>query len=267
MNMKNILLLVFLGAAFDVVLWSSSASGDIVILNPSQDNSIYSENNNSNGAGPLFSGRTNTVPAVVLRRALVAFDLTSIPSGSTVDSVTLSLTQLRSRAATAEIYGLHRVSAAWGEGTSNGIGQGAAPTPGDATWNFRQFSTTNPLSWTTPGGDFAATSGIATIGTANNTYTFSSQLGLVADVQNWVNTPASNFGWILMPENETDNRDAREFGSRESALNQRPTLTVNFTAVPEPGSLILLGAVALVASAYRSRRSHLRRVSCNKTLK
>ena len=265
MIMKNILLLVFLGAAFDVVVWSSSASGDIVILNPSQDNSIYSENNNSNGAGPLFSGRTNTTPAVVLRRAFVAFGLTSIPSGSTVDSVTFSLTQVKSRAATAEIYGLHRVSAAWGEGTSNGIGQGAAPTPGDATWNFRQFSTTNPLSWTTPGGDFVATSGIATIGTVNNTYTFSSQLGLVADVQNWVNTPASNFGWILMPENETDNRDAREFGSRESALNERPTLTVNFTAVPEPGSLVLLGAVALVASAYQSRRRHLRRMSGIKT--
>lgn len=266
MIMKNILLMVFLSDTLIAASWVSSSAIADIVLNPNQDNSIYSENDNSNGAGPLFSGRTNTSPAVVLRRALVAFDLTGIPSGSTVDSVTFSLTQVKSRAATAEIYGLHRVSAAWGEGTSSGIGQGAAPTPGDATWNFRQFSTTTPLSWTTPGGDFAATSGIATIGTANNTYSFSSQLGLVADVQNWVNTPASNFGWILMPENETDNRDAREFGSRESALNQRPTLTVNFTAVPEPGSLVLLGAVALVASACRSRCRHLKRLSCNKTV-
>ena len=266
MIMKNNLLMVFLGAAFVIAEWGSSARGEIVILNPTKDNSIYSENNNSNGTGNLFSGRINTG---FLRRALLEFNFSSIPSGSTIDSVSLGLTQLRSGAAsTAETFELHRVSAAWGEGTSSGTGQGSAATPGDATWNFRQFSATTPLSWASPGGDFGATSGIATIAITNNTvYTFSSQSGMVADVQNWVNSPASNFGWILKLENETINRDARAFGSRESAANQRPSLTVNFTAVPEPGFLVLLGAVALVASAYRSRRSHLRRVSGNKTLK
>ena len=255
--MKNILLLVLFGATLFVAEWGSSARGEIVILNPTKDNSIYSENNNSNGTGNLFSGRTNTG---LLRRALLEFNLSGIPSGSTIDSVSLSLTQTRlAPDPTAETFELHRVSAAWGEGTSTGTGaggEGGAPTPGDATWNFRQFSTTAPLSWTSPGGDFAATSGIATIGIMNIAYTFSSQPGLVADVQNWVNTPTSNFGWILKPANETINRDARRFGSRESPLNQQPTLTVNFTAVPEPSSMVFLGAAALLVSAhnYRSRR-------------
>ena len=165
--MKNILLLGLFGATLLVAEWGSSARGEIVILNPTKDNSIYSENNNSNGTGNLFSGRTRTG---FLRRALLEFNLSGIPSGATIDSVSLNLTQLnRGAGSTLETFELRRVSAAWGEGTSTGTGQGGAPTPGDATWNFRQFSTTAPLSWTSPGGDFAATSGIATIGIANNT--------------------------------------------------------------------------------------------------
>ena len=118
--------------------------------------------------------------------------------------------------------------------------------------------------WTLPGGDFATTSGIATIGVTDNTvYTFSSQPGMVADVQNWVNTSSSNFGWILKAENETVNRDARVFGSRESAIGQQPTLTVNFTAVPEPNSLNLFAAIGVATWAFRAsrRRSPLASVS------
>ena len=261
--MKNILLHVLLGTTLVVASWGSSASGEIVILNPNQDNSIYSETNNSNATGGLFAGRNNQGN---LRRSLLEFDLSSIPSGAIVNSVSLDLIQTKHGAASsAESFDLHRLLKAWGEGTSNGTGQGGPSTPGDATWNFSQFSTTTPVSWTLPGGDFAATSGTASIGIADNiAYTFSSQPGMVTDVQNWLSTPASNFGWILKAANETINRDARSFGSRESAVNT-PKLTVNFTAVPEPGSLFLLGVTALVGSAYRSRRIRMQRASGNKT--
>ena len=126
-------------------------------------------------------------------------------------------------------FELHRLTASWGEGTSSaaGTGRGSAPTTGDATWNYR-FYNTSP--WTTAGGDLASTSGTATFGNGGGiTDTFNSQTGLLNDVQNWLNTPASNFGWILLESNESTLGSARELGSRFSSLTQQPTLTVTFS--------------------------------------
>ncbi len=250
--MNSILLRVLLGTTLVVAGWGSSSRSDFVSLNPNQDISIYSEAAVNIGKGNLFSGRTAQGN---LRRAILEFDLSSIPSGAIINSVSLNLNLIKTGAAGADIFELHRVLKAWGEGTSvgtgSGGGQGTAPSAGSATWNFSQFSTT---AWTAVGGDFAATSGTTSIGNTNGIYTFSSQSGMVADVQNWLNTPASNFGWILNAQTEGSLQNAREFGSRESALSLLPTLAVTYsiTAVPEPGSLVFLGAAALVASAYRS---------------
>jgi len=243
--MKNSILLLMYGAFLVVTWWTSSARGDFITVNPIKDNSIYSESDNSNALGPLFSG---TTAGGAVRRALMQFDVTAIPSGAIVNSVSLGLTQIKHGSASgADSFELHRVSAAWGEGTSTGTGSGALPTTGDATWNFRQFNT---LTWT-PGGSFGATSGTTIIDTADTRYTFASQTGLLADVQSWVNNPSSNFGWLLKIANESNPSNAREFTSREGLLSQRPSLLVNFTAVPEPSSLVFLGAVFLVASWYR----------------
>ncbi len=250
--MTSFLRSVFFGATVLSTGWSTLTKADTVLINPSKDNSIYSENNNSNALGGLFAGTTT---GGSVRRALLQFDLSGIQVGSTINSVSLGLTQTRHGASSiAQTFELHRLSAAWGEGTSIATGQGATPTNGDATWNFRQFSSTSPLSWTSPGGDFVATSGIATIGVLDSTvYTFSSQSGMVADVQNWLNTPTSNFGWILKAENESFAQDTRVFGSRESAVG-RPTLTVNFTAVPEPSSLVFLVALVVTVAVYTHSR-------------
>ena len=58
---------------------------------------------------------------------------------------------------------LHRLSTAWGEGTTGigdaqigGTGQGFAAGPGDATWNASSYPNT---LWTKPGGDFSPTIG------------------------------------------------------------------------------------------------------------
>jgi len=78
---------------------------------------------------------------------------------------------------------------------------------------------------------------------------------LVADVQNWVNNPSTNFGWLMKYENEDDIGTARNFFSREAFdVNFQPTLTIDFTAVPEPSSCVILGAVAVVVSAWRVLR-------------
>ncbi len=227
-------------------LLGCTTNAAVVSLIPTLDNSIYSESNNSNALGGLFMGLTN---GGATRRALLEFDIAgSIPSGSTIDSVVLTLSQIKIGPAGSTVFDLHPVLAEWGEGTSSGTGSGGAATPGDATWNFRLFSTT---AWTTAGGDFSAAVASTNFGTSITTYSFASTSGMVSNVQAWLNSPATNFGWLMKASTEAGT-SARELGSGESAVADRPTLTVTYT-VPEPGTVGLLGLVALIASTRRIR--------------
>jgi autotransporter-associated beta strand protein len=228
--MKSFLPKVMLAAV--VAIGSRSVShAAAVALTPVLDNSIFSENDNSEALGNLFAGRTAGTSGTGLRRALMMFDVAgNIAAGATINSVTLTLTQLKTKAAAPSAsFEVHPLTDSWGEGTSSasGVGRGSAPTTGDATWNYRFYNTTH---WTNAGGDFGSTSGTALFGTgAPITDIFNSQAGMVTDVQNWLNSPGSDFGWILLATSESTAGNAREFGSRFSTLSQEPTLTINFT--------------------------------------
>lgn len=198
----------------------------------------------------LYIGRTDDAT----QRALLAFDLGAIPSGSTVLNASLTVTVTRQRTGGYEVP-LHRLLADWGEGASTGGGGGGGtnPTPGDATWSHTFFDT---AFWATPGGDFVATpSAVTVLGPgAPVAFTWSSP-GLVADVQLWLDNPALNFGWILIGD-EASSRTAKQLGSRESGLaTLQPLLQVQVAPIPEPSTLALLAAgLAGVAATTRRRR-------------
>lgn len=208
---------------------SAAAAGyaDTVSITSSKDNSIYSENTNSNGAGPgIYAGRTATSP-YPYRRGLIAFDVAaSVPTGSTINSATLQL-YCSKTVATDHPVTLHKVNAEWGEGTSIGTGQGAPPTTNDATWTHRLHPSS---AWASAGGDFNATpSATQTVGGQSLSYTWGSTSEMVADVQSWLNSPSTNFGWVIRG-NEATPQTAKEFGSREASnVLHRPLLTINFT--------------------------------------
>jgi hypothetical protein len=68
---------------------------------------------------------------------------------------------------------------------------------------------------------------------------------MVADVQNWLNNPATNFGWALLG-NEAQGQTAKRFNSGEDGNTlYTPTLSITYTAVPEPGVFGLLAVAAL----------------------
>jgi hypothetical protein len=240
-----------------LLLQGAAAHGATVNLTPSQDTTIISENDNSNALGALFAGETATGN---LRRALLQFDVASaIPSGATITSVSLSITQVKIGPGSAGTFELLPLGAAWGEGTSAGSGSGSPATPGDATWNFRIYDSD---LWDNPGGDFGEASGSAFLAIDNATYTFNSQPGMVNDVQTWLNFPSQNFGWILRAADESPGQtSAREFLSRESQTG-RPLLSITYSsaAVPEPGSLLLLAA-GTGATMLCGRRSRPRQAS------
>lgn len=213
-----------------------SAQADVVVLTPSKDNTMLdSAPDWANGAGNhTFAGRTSIGG---IHRGLVQFDLSAIRPGSTITAVSLQLHLSRARGGASSVS-LHRLTASWGEGTSNAEGEEGAlapASPNESTWNHRHYPT---IAWTTPGGDFiAAASATTSVGTTLTNYTWSSA-GMVADVQGWLNNPATNFGWIIRG-NEVTNASSKRFDTREAGGVLAPQLTVTFT--PPPGACCVAG--------------------------
>lgn len=202
------------------------ASAEVVTIIPSADNTIYEEfPTNSCGAAGFVAGRTNNA---FLRRAVLKFDIAAaLPAGAIVNSASLQLDANRTRDNQSSTMSLHPVLSDWGEAASdctNNEGQGVAAQVGDATWLRTFFDTT---SWTTVGGDFGAASASLSVG-GRGTYTWTSAT-MASDVQSWLNTPAANFGWILIGDESVD-QTTRRFSSREAAqAGNRPQLTIDFT--------------------------------------
>jgi hypothetical protein len=201
---------------------------------PSKDNTLYqyfpAEGDLSNGAGFHFFAGENGMGE--LRRGVLAFDIAgSIPPGSTITGVSLSLNMSMTSSDTPRTVELHKLLADWGEGTSHaggGEGGGAPATPGDATWRHRFY---DMIFWTMQGGDFSATvSASQSVGPIGQ-YTWSSAQ-MVADVQSWLDNTATNFGWLVLGD-ESAGATAKRFDTRESA--SPPVLTIEYTrTAPSP---------------------------------
>ena len=134
------------------------AQSEVTIVSD-KDNTLYESGTGvlSNGAGiHFFAGKTFTnLGGPFIRRGLISFDIAgNVESGATINSAVLTLTVTQTATGAQDVK-LHRVSADWGEGTSNAVssdGRGTASTTGDVTWIHTFFNTS---SWTNPGGDFS----------------------------------------------------------------------------------------------------------------
>ena len=215
-----------IGAAVGLLVAASGARAASISLLPTQWNTISngSYTANSDGSGyHIFAGGG--------REGLVQFNLSSIPAGSTINSVTLSMYMDRSSTsspANQPIF-MYRVSDSWGMGNSganqvdNGVTGGGGmlytATSNDATWNYRFYNSSTPsssINWTNAGGDFAASAsayslvgeGMASTGTpgaGGPLLTSWSGAGLISDVQNWLTGTTENDGWLMTDyANSTD---------------------------------------------------------------
>lgn len=224
------------------------AVADVASIPASKDNTLYESaaGDTSNGAGQVFfAGRTGTITNSI-RRGLIAFDVAgAIPAGSTINSVTLRLHLVRvPPTATQTTITLHRVTANWGEGTSDpGLneGGGAPATTGDATWLFRFFSS---LSWAIPGGDFVATQSASRAVLDIGPYSWGPTMGMRIDVQGWLDVPASNFGWMLRGAEATMS-SSRGFDTRQGLTPaDQPVLVVTYTPpIPTGAGIVPDGSI------------------------
>jgi hypothetical protein len=233
MRISKSLLALMLATALSCTA-ASSASAAIINIYPSKDNTLYefdpAEGDVSNALGThFFTGETLMGE---LRRGVLAFNVAgSIPPGSPIRGVSLSMNMSRTLSETARTVELHKLLADWGEGTSHAPGEegdGDPATPNDATWRHRFFDT---IFWTTQGGDFSGTVSASQLVGPLGQYMWNSAQ-MVADVQSWLDNPASNFGWLVLGDESTLGTPKR-FDTRESA--SPPVLTIEFTrAMPTP---------------------------------
>jgi hypothetical protein len=232
MHRKGLLALAI--AATLSVIGGSLAIAGTVNINPSKDNTLYEydpvDGDKSNALGfHFFAGETGMNE---LRRGVLAFDIANnIPPGAVITAASLSVNMSRTPTNTAYVVGLHKLLADWGEGTSVAPGEegdGAPATPNDATWRHRFFDT---IFWSTQGGDFSATVSASQMVGAVGQYTWNSAQ-MVADVQGWLDNPATNFGW-LMRGDESVFLTSKRFDTREST--SPPVLAITYVGgTPTP---------------------------------
>ncbi len=221
-----------------VVLGIQISTAQITVnLAPIQDNSIFSlVQTNSNGLGSIFAGVPGTGSPT---RGLIQFDIAgNVPATATITNVVLTL-DLEQRGPNVmppvpqpEPYDIHVLLTAWGEGPSVGGGPGGgigvpAVAP-DATW---MMAMTGGAPWVAPGGDFipgiSATALVPWTNTGGGIPVVWTGGTMVAEVQNWLNSPATNFGWIIKQNNEANTQLAARFGSKD--LGFAPDLAVTYT--------------------------------------
>jgi hypothetical protein len=196
-------------------------------LFPAADATIVLEapDNNYGTSPSIVAGFSSDASS--LSRALIRFDLSSLPTNAIVTNITLTLTPLN-QPPVQGTYFLSPMLTNWVET--------------QVTWNSRSSG----MPWSQPGGDFTGETGYAFLSNetprTNNAFTDDGSFpgyGLVADAQSWIDNPAENFGWILTAWPEDIAGSAFQFGSREDKGAQ-PVLTVSYTLPFTPVSLTVL---------------------------
>jgi hypothetical protein len=182
----------------------------------------------SGDVNPLLVGNSKD-PFTVHNRALLKFDVSSIPTNAIVTDATLMTVIFRSNTGPAN-YDLHRVLVDWNEY--------------EATWNNRSAST----AWLAGGGQSGTEFVSQPSVTAQIDDAIFSSAGTISDVQQWVGNSGTNYGWIMLPTGDLSGT-GKQIGSRESVYSS--TLTVEYS-LPGPAATVpAIFDVALSEQGFR----------------
>lgn len=181
---------------------------------------------------------------------LFSFNLSTLPTGATINSISLTLTTASADAS-----------------TDNNVTLGLYATTktfviSQATWNLA--STGN--SWTTPGGDYSSSTLLSSLTTdpttalAGTALSFSSSSAFVSTAQAALDGGTA-LQFLLTVDPSTLTPGARAIfqlatDNYTGTATYLPTLTIDYTAVPEPTSLTLAGFLFLgIAWRVRTKRT------------
>ncbi len=167
------------------------------------------------GTQPFMNfGAADTVTISTVDTGLLRFDLSALSPGTTIVSAEL---HLASASDATQMMGLFDALESWTEGAGKA-------TSGIANYTMR----TSTDSWTDPGANPPSSRGALIVGFTPAPAGSDSTIALastgLARVQDWIDNPASNNGWIVAPWLATGNWS---FITRESAMDRlRPLLIV-----------------------------------------
>lgn len=220
-----------------------------VTLQSVKDNTLYEGVHHSNSVGGMFAGSNGLGQT---RRGLMAFDLSSIPSGAVINSATLTLQAIFESTANfssippTEEWSIYRLTTDWGESGTSSIGSltgsgggGGAPhnadndLEGDATWYESFHGASSNFSGTdwVDGGEFVAVaSATSPRGSGGSAIDWSSA-GLLQDVKDWVDGTEPNYGWLVKGPEGTISKVIK-FGTKETEpVSTAPGLHVDYTVL------------------------------------
>ena len=186
----------------------------------------YRPNLSSGAATWLLAGDYPTSFWGIIRCAL-RFDLSAIPTGSTINSATLSLYQAGQGDTSTPTMDVHYLTRDWTEGTGYWTQSGDG-----ATWDTYDGSS----NWSSPGGDFNAVASASAVAPAATAVWV--DWDLTALTQSWVSGTVNNLGMIIKKDVENPaGSDVKLFYSSDFSADPslRPKLVIEY--VPAPGSI------------------------------
>jgi hypothetical protein len=222
---------------------------------PSADTTLfqYSPDGNLGLAPTLVVGTTANGAR---GRALLRFPMPIYPAGARVESAEVEFEVVKApqmRPPEPSVFALSRVLVGWLEGGGRDS-LGAPARVGEATWHSRVHGS---VQWAVPGGafgiDYAPQTSSTTDGPVlrEGKYRFPSTPQTVAEVQEWLEFPERNHGWLIHSLAEESPATARRLGSREEPF-VAPRLILRLGLPPEPPLLRIRPTAAGVELNFRA---------------
>lgn len=197
------------------------------------------------------------------RKTLLRFDVSALAGqAASIESVTLTMFQILQSgsnngvAIDVNLYQISSANEGWVEGTVNGAFQ-----TGSSSWNYQVSQT---ATWagseglSTPGTDYVASAidgtKVITAKTGSGaTYHWDLPVSLI---QSWIDGENTGLLFAAADFGDLSDKDYFRFASSEhTTLASRPMLTINYTPIPEPGMVVLLGLGILAVCPGRRTRN------------
>lgn len=193
---------------------------------PLNSNPAYASSSYYNYFGEVDGGTLET-------KVLIRFDLTSLPPSSVINSAKLFIRQYGGN--TTQTGTVHAILKDWNNSLTYNLydGVNAWSTPGLGSGTDYEAASSASVAFNSPGSDI--------------------EIDITSQYLQWDNSSEANYGLVLIPTN-LDNNYVELAATEPIPPNTEPfgvQLVIDYTVVPEPASMGLVGLAGIGLLARR----------------